>query len=302
VNASEELVLRSDELEVVLLPALGGRIHRLRAFGHDLVRTPTTPDTHREEPFFWGAYVMAPWCNRIRPGPTEVEGRTVALEPNFDDGTAIHGQVSSRPWERTGEGALRVSGGEDGSGWPWAYDVTAQATVDGPTLRLRYQLANRSDGRMPAGIGLHPWFRTPVEIAFPAEAVYPRNSDSPAHAERAAGRLDLARPHPLAPDIDATWAGPREPRIELAWPDAGVSAALEVETPRLLVAAASPAHLDAVAVEPQTHGPDGLRRLLRHEPDALTVLGPGETLLLDLRLTVSPRTHLAAEERVWLDP
>ena len=35
-----ELVLGSDELEVVLLPELGGRIHRLRAFGTDLLRTP----------------------------------------------------------------------------------------------------------------------------------------------------------------------------------------------------------------------------------------------------------------------
>ena len=302
MNAREGLVLRSDELEVVLLPALGGRIHRLRAFGHDLLRTPVTPDTHREEPFFWGAYVMAPWCNRIRPGPIVVEGRTVDLEPNFDDGTAIHGQVSSRPWERTGDGALRVSGGDDGSGWPWAYDVVAQASVDGPTLRLLYRLINRSDGRMPAGIGLHPWFRKPVEVAIPAEAVYPRNSDSPAHAERAAGELDLARRRPLALDVDATWARARRPRIQLAWPDAGVNADIEVETPRLLVAAASPAHLDAVAVEPQTHGPDGLRRLLGNEPDALNVLEPGEALNLEIRLIVSPRTHLAADERVWLDP
>ena len=38
-----ELVLRSDELEVVILPELGGRIHRLRAFGTDLLRTPPDP-------------------------------------------------------------------------------------------------------------------------------------------------------------------------------------------------------------------------------------------------------------------
>jgi aldose 1-epimerase len=287
MNAPEELVLRSDGLEVVLLPALGGRIHRLRAFGHDLLRTPGNPSTHRDEPFFWGAYVMAPWCNRIRPGPTVVDGRTVDVQPNFDDGTAIHGQVSSRPWEHAGDGALRVTGGDDGSGWPWAYDVVAHATVDGPILRLRYRLTNRSDGPMPAGIGLHPWFRQPVEVAISAESVYPRNHDSPAHPEAAAGPLNLARRRPLTPDVDATWTRAREPRIELTWPGAGVSAAIDVETPRFLVAAASPSHLDAVAVEPQTHGPDGLRRLLRNEPDALTVLEPEEALELEIRLTVA---------------
>lgn len=296
MNAAEELLLRSDELEVVLLPALGGRIHRLRAYGHDLVRTPTTTATHLEEPFFWGGYVMAPWCNRVRTGRTVVEGRTVDLEPNFDDGTAIHGQVSSRPWKPIGDGALRVTGGEDGSGWPWAYDVTAKAMVDGPTLRLHYRLTNRSDGRMPAGLGLHPWFRTPVEVAISAEAVYPRNRESPERPERATGPLDLARRRELAPDVDATWARAREPRIELFWPDAGVSAAIEVEAPRFLVAAASPAHLDAVAIEPQTHGPDGLRRLLGSEPDPLAVLEPGDALELQIRLRVKPRTLLAAEE------
>ena len=287
MNATEELVLRSDDLEVVLLPALGGRIHRLRAFGHDLVRTPGDTAAHRDEPFFWGVYVMAPWCNRIRPVPTLVEGRTVDVEPNFDDGTAIHGQVSARPWERTGEGTLRVAGGDDGSGWPWAYDVMAHATTDGPTLRLRYRLTNLSDGRMPAGLGLHPWFRKPVEVAISAATVYPTNSDSPQHASPVSGGLDLERRRALAPGVDATWAAVRPPRIELAWPEAGITARLDVETPTLLVAAASPSHLDAVAVEPQTHGPDGLRRLLSNEPDALTVLEPQEALELEIRLTVA---------------
>jgi aldose 1-epimerase len=287
MNAPEELVLRSDELEIVLLPAFGGRVHRLRAFGHDLVRTPGDTAAHRDDPFSWGAYVMAPWCNRIRPVPTSVEGRMIDVGPNFGDGTAIHGQVSNRPWERNGDDELRVTGGEDGSGWPWAYEVTARASVTGPTLRLHYRLMNRSGARMPAGIGLHPWFRTPVEVAIPAERVYPTNSDSTAEPKPVAGRLDLGERRPLAPDLDATWSSMRTPRIELAWPDTGVTARIEVETPRMLVAAASPSHLDAVAVEPQTHGPDGLRRLLRLEPDALNVLQQDESLELEIRLDVA---------------
>lgn len=286
MTAPEELRLRSDDLEVVLLPELGGRLHRLRAFGHNLLRTPRDASAHRDEPFFWGAYVMAPWCNRVQPGPASVEGRTIDLAPNFDDGTAIHGQVSACPWDVTGEGELRVLGGEDGSGWPWAYEVVARASVDGMTLRLRYRLTNRSDGRMPAGIGLHPWFRQPVEVAISADRVYPANTDSQPTPEPAAGRFDLGERRALAPDLDGTWAGVRSP-VELAWPAAGVSARMDVDATHLLVAAASPAHIDAVAVEPQAHGPDGLRRLLRDEPDAPAVLEPGEALTLDIRLTVA---------------
>lgn len=46
-----------------LLPDVGARLHRLRVFGQDLLRTPAEPAEHLRDPFRWGAYVMAPWCN-----------------------------------------------------------------------------------------------------------------------------------------------------------------------------------------------------------------------------------------------
>lgn len=69
----------------------------------------------------------------------------------------------------------------------------------------------------------------------------------------------------------------------------GVTAALEVETSAAatLVAVASPAAIDAVAIEPQTHGPDPLRRLAQREPDAPLLLDAGDTLSLTLSLTVA---------------
>lgn len=278
-----EVVLRSDELEVVLLPGLGARLHRLRAFGHDLLRTPDDPTAHHDDPFFWGAYVMAPWCNRISPGPTEVAGRTIDLEPNFGDGSAIHGQVSARPWSAEADGTFRASGG--GDGWPWRYEVTCHASVEGPVLALAYRLTNRSDGPMPAGLGLHPWFRRPVEVGISAAMVYPANAGSPPIPEPVSGRLDLRRRRPLAPNLDATWADLATPRIDLAWAEHDINARIEIDADRVLVAAASPAHVEAVAVEPQTHGPDALRRLLAGEPDELTLLEPGERLALTLRVT-----------------
>ncbi|HEY3162879.1 MAG TPA: hypothetical protein VGJ71_00890, partial [Candidatus Limnocylindrales bacterium] len=47
----------------------------------------------------------------------------------------------------------------------------------------------------------------------------------------------------------------------------------------------SPGDKDAVAVEPQTHAPDGIRRLLKGEPGALSLIRPGETLPLTMRLS-----------------
>ena len=94
----EEVVIADGPLEVVVLPEAGARLHRLRAFGHDVLLTPDDPATHLADPFFWGAYVMAPWCNRIEARPTRIGAREVDLASNFPDGTAIHGQVYARPW------------------------------------------------------------------------------------------------------------------------------------------------------------------------------------------------------------
>jgi aldose 1-epimerase len=280
----EELRFGGEELEAVVLPEVGGRLHRLRAHGHDLLRTPADPGTHAADPWFWGGYVMAPWCNRIAPGPVPVAGRTVDLAPNFPDGSAIHGQVAARPWEVHADRSLSVRGG--GDGWPWPYEVVARLAVDGSTLKLDHQLVNRSDGPMPAGLGLHPWFRRPLQLRVGASEVYPSNTGSPAAPVSAQGEMDLRSLGTPAPDLDGTWVAPAPPAATLAWPDAGLLATLEVEASRVCVAVATPGALDAIAVEPQTQGPDGLRRLLRGEPDALKLLEPGESLRLAMRITV----------------
>ncbi len=285
----EELRFGGDRLEAVILPEVGARIHRLRAFGHDLLRTPADPGTHAADPFFWGAYPMAPWCNRIDPGPVMVEGRTVDLPPTFPDGSAIHGQVSARPWAAHSDGTLRIQGG--GDGWPWPYEVVARPAVVGPTFALDYRLVNRSDGDMPAGIGLHPWFRRPVELMVGAAMVYASNSGSPAAAVGVVGDLDLRARRLPTSGLDGTWVGAAPATVELAWPDVGLRATIETDAPCLAVA--TPGGLDAIAVEPQTHGPDGLRRLLERQPDALALLAPGEALRLSVRITV---------ERVSLSP
>ena len=117
----DEVVIADGPLEVVVLPEAGARLHRVRAFGHDIILTPDDPATHLADPFFWGSYVMAPWCNRIEARPTAIGSRTVDLASNFPDGSAIHGQVYLRPWTRADDGSFVVSGG--GDGWPWTYDV-----------------------------------------------------------------------------------------------------------------------------------------------------------------------------------
>lgn len=284
--AIEEVRLTSDELEVSVLPSLGCRLHRLRAYGVDLLRTPPDPATHADDPFFWGAYVMAPWTNRATAGPMTIAGRGVALSPNFADGSAIHGQVYAAAWEQRGSGLFGIR--REGDGWPWAYEVTAEVAVDGPRLRLAYAVINRSDGPMPAGIGLHPWFRRPLTVGAHASAVHPRNDDPEAAPIDPAGDLALDIDSQLPGGLDATWLDVKPPRIELWWPADALTALMTIDSggDPLYLAVATPEEPDATPVEPVTHAPWALDRLAIGEPGAMRLLDAGDRVTLTVEIDV----------------
>ena len=269
-------------IELEVLPSVGARLHRLRAFGHDLLRTPHDLQPYVDDPYFYGSYPMAPWCNRVPAGRSIVAGRVVDLPPSFPDGTAIHGQVSRRPWTEMGPGVFRIRGGGDGvagGGWPWPYEVEQRLRIDGATLELVLRLTNRADEPMPGGLGIHPWFRAPVEVRIAATAVHPDNHATAPRPVPVAGAHDLRRLGPMASGLDSTWAEVGDPPIVLSWPDTGIRATFAVDAPTRFVTAAN-LFDDAIAVEPQTHAPDGLGRFLRGEPGGLTLIAPGETLEL----------------------
>ena len=54
----------------------------------------------------------------------------------------------------------------------------------GQKFKTRYatfgfsEKANLDDGAMPAGLGWHPWFRSPVDVTIPAAMVYESNHES----------------------------------------------------------------------------------------------------------------------------
>jgi len=276
-----EVVLESAELSVTVLPEVGARVHAIRAFGTDVMRTPPDPATHRDEPFAWGGYHMLPWANRISPGPIAVLGRTIALDSNFPDGTAIHGEQYATRWEHEGDGTFHTAGG--GDDWPWTYTARVTMAVEAATLRIGYALTNTSGDAMPAGLGFHPWFRPPATVHIPADLAFPDNTSTRAEPEAVSGPLDLRTPRPLAAGVDATWVGLIPPQVELTWDD-GLRLAMRAGHVGILAVAANLPQFGAVAVELQTHAPDGIRRLLGGEMYAPAVLDPDETLDLTLEL------------------
>jgi aldose 1-epimerase len=266
-------------------------VHSIAAFGVNVLRTPPTPDVYRDDPFYWGAYHMAPWCNRLDARrPMRFGADTVNLPPNFPDGSAIHGQVLSRPWAVTSEGCFAIRGGASG-GWPWTYSLTLQATISGACLRLEYALTNTSKEPMPAGLGLHPWLRQPALVRIPATAGFAANVDTSPEPEPMTGALDLQVPAPLPVGTDACWTSLTEPAVEVIWPAEQITMMITANADDLVIVAAHPAGLAAIAVEPQTHAPAGLRRLARGEPHALQLLQPDQTLRFAVTLAFASQVE-----------
>ncbi|MEW5990992.1 MAG: hypothetical protein AB1736_06555 [Chloroflexota bacterium] len=277
--AEDVLRIADGPLEVELLPWFGARIHRLRAFGQDIIRTPERLEVHLEDPIGWGAYTMAPWCNRLPMVATAVGDRIVQVPESFGDGWALHGQVVDVPWDRATDGSLVVQGG--GGGWPWFYRVAQRITIHDASLHIALSLTNLADEPMPGGLGIHPWFRRPLEVRLAGRRVVPSNRDPRAVLQPVTGDLDLRRLRPVPDGLDAAWTDLDDPIAELHWPKLGLRAEISLRSEAgRCVALASPTNLEAVAIEPQTHLPQGLGRLLGGEPGGLHLLGPGATLRL----------------------
>jgi aldose 1-epimerase len=278
----QPVVLRGDDLEITVLPGAGARLHSLRVRGNELLRSPSDIEVYSREPFFWGGYVMAPWCNRVVAGPVVVGNRTISLASNFPDGSAIHGQVYDVPWQQAGPGTFEIE--HDGDGWPWRYGVAVEYRLDGRRLAITLTLRNLSDEPMPGGVGLHPWFPTPVQVRIDSALTYGSNNESLAEPIAVTGDLDLRRRQAMPARVDAAWADPGDPPVELWWPAYGLRASLRAPASALCIVAADAPERGAIAVEPQTHAPQGLRRLLNGEPGALTVLQPGQELVLPITI------------------
>jgi galactose mutarotase-like enzyme len=122
-------------------------------------------------------------------------------------------------------------------------------------------------------------------IAIRARGVYASNTDSPPQPAPVSGASDLREIGVMERGLDATWTGLDDPAVELAWPAVGLRATMRSDAATLHVTAANPTDIEALAVEPQTHAPQGLRRLLGGEPGALALLAPGDALMHNIEIT-----------------
>jgi aldose 1-epimerase len=287
-----------------LLPAAGGRISTLRlAQGPEgtacEVLHPYPEDFF--DPLRWakgGIYPLIPYSNRIAEAQVEVRGRRVALRPHPEAlPHTLHGNAHAQPWtmEATGaSSATMVLRSAAGPAWPWRYEARMHLALAPDSLVVQMELRNRDDHTMPAGLGLHPYFRHQPDAAlgYRASAVWDATPEFIATAARAptAGE-DHTHAQALPPGGLTRYVGGWDGHATVALPE-GALLRIHADGALQHLVVHRPDNLAYLCLEPVSHVADGFNLAARGVADTGTqLLAPGESLRTQLRFQLLPAGH-----------
>ncbi len=290
---NDVVVLQSGPARARLVPAAGARVSRLQlapAGGGDGsaidVLHPYPEDFF--DPLRWakgGIYPLMPYSNRIAHARLQVGDDIETLAPHPDVAPhTLHGNAHALPWQLDSHGedhAVMVLDAPASAAWPWPYSGRMELRLTPSALSVTLSIRNGADRLMPAGLGLHPYFRhePACEVAFRASTVWPPNADFIAESSRAATADDIHTPARALraggmTDYVGGWDG--HATVELP------------EGARLYIAADPlfghlvvhrPDNLAYLCLEPVSHVADGFNLAARGVLDTGTRwLAPGESL------------------------
>ena len=137
---------------------------RLNGAWTDLLVPVRSMAALKKDPFFNGAYLMAPWCNRLPKARFRFRGTSHRLRPNFPDGSAIHGDVHARAWRVVRQSAVSFEAELDSRrarafNFPWPVVVRHGVRLSARGVSAWISVRNVGDADIPAGVGFHPFFR-----------------------------------------------------------------------------------------------------------------------------------------------
>lgn len=272
------LTLGAGAWAATLLPDRGAAFATLTLAGADLL-VPIPPGADPNAGFH-GAFVMAPWTNRLDGGRFVLDGVAYRMPINRPaEDTSLHGLFRDRPWQVEGADDARavLTGAIDHP--PFRCAARMEVALDVSGLALALTLTNTGGRPTPLGIGWHPFFVRPPggALRFAARTRFGRDGrglpidprESPGHEGAPAEGLDA---HFAGWDGVAEFTGP-----------AGDSLLLEAAGDwRGNLQIFAPAGI--VCVEPSSHAPDAANRAAAAAHGPMHVVPPGGALRGSLRI------------------
>lgn len=249
------------------------------------------------DPVRWakgGMYPLMPYSNRIAHAVVQVNGEAVALQPHPDAAPhTLHGNAHLQAWQVAAlaqDQATLTLDSPAGPAWPWHYTASLRFELTPSQLLVELALCNADQRLMPAGIGLHPYFRhTPdALLSFGATTLWPATPEFLPGAARALRSDERYLPARRLPDGGLTdyvggWDGsatldlPQAARLTLqADPVFGHLVVHRPDTPAYL------------CLEPVSHVADGFNLAARGVAHTGTqLLEPGACLRGVIRLALA---------------
>jgi aldose 1-epimerase len=297
-----EVRLRNRYLDLTVLPQFGCHWSRLRlsAKGEwlDVIVPVEEQGSLLALTGARGSFILAPWASRIADAGFEFDGRSHALRPNCPDGTAIHGDVRTRPWDVQVEDEDRFEATLDSRdcddfNYPFALRFTHRLRLTRERLVVELETENCDTSSAPVGMGFHPYFRRrlterdrDVLLMVPARKRYPLKASLPVgNAVEVEGAKDLRSLAPLGRrHLDDCYTCLEDSALRLVYAGTGVEVRVEVDRVFGHVIVYSPRDErgnpgDVVAVEPVSHAVDAFNLMARGwSATGVEVLEPGGIL------------------------
>ena len=281
-----------------LVPGAGGRISSLQLGGVGArvvdVLHPYPEDFF--DPVHWGKggiYPLMPYSNRIAHARVRVQGEEVLLQAHPDAVPhTLHGNAHLLPWQlerHDTSTAVMTLDAPASSAWPWHYSGRLEITLAESELHMHIGIRNAGMRVMPAGVGLHPYFRHEPQalLAYRAATVWPPTPALLAGAARAPLPDELYQPARSLPAGGLTqYVGGWDGVADIDLPH-GARVRMQADAVLQHLVVYRPDNLAYLCLEPVSHVADGFNQAARGVQDTGTRwLAPGESLSADMRLVL----------------
>ncbi len=296
--------LAEGPLRVEVAPEIGGSIAGFWSLSEsgertDWLRPATASALARREVLGMASFPLVPFCNRIRNGRAQFEGREIRLTPNHPDSAAphpLHGLGWQRPWrmlarsDTSCELGLYVPSSPD---WPWRFSAMQRIELREDALHVRLSVLNEDTAAMPVGLGHHPYFPrgAGARLTCATAAMWRTDTEVMPVAMETGGVVDRLRAGvPVdALDLDNNFAGwDRQARIDWPADGSGSARSLRIAADPVLdhFVVYAPPGADHFCAEPVSQCTDWLNLLDRYGRGPLggARLAAGEALAVSFRL------------------